>query len=237
MSAHPDVLVLGGGVIGLTTAYFLAREGVRVTLLDKGDFGQEASWAGAGILPPGNPAHARSPVDQLRAHSSALFPTLSSELRERTGIDNGYLRCGGLEFICQEGEAAAEEWRSEGIAVERLEEKQLRQLEPGLRPGLGAAYHLPEMAQVRNPRHLQALLAACRSLGVDPQPSPICWPSVAGSHRDWPRRAWSVRGLVCGRGVRTAFPSSVASLGSTTSMSRPAIFGRAFSFRRARAWS
>jgi len=170
MSAHPDVLVLGGGVIGLTTAYFLAREGVRVTLLDKGDFGQEASWAGAGILPPGNPAHARSPVDQLRAHSSALFPILSSELRERTGIDNGYQRCGGLEFISQEGEAAAEEWCSEGIAVERLEEKQLLQLEPGLRPGLGAAYHLPDMAQVRNPRHLQALLAACRSLGVDLQP-------------------------------------------------------------------
>jgi glycine oxidase len=170
MSGHPDVLILGGGVIGLTTAYFLAREGVRVTLLDKGDFGQEASWAGAGILPPGNPAHARSPVDQLRAHSSALFPTLSYELRERTGIDNGYLRCGGLEFISQEGEAAAEEWRSEGIAVERLEEKQLLQLEPGLRSGLGAAYHLPDMAQVRNPRHLQALLAASRSLGVDLQP-------------------------------------------------------------------
>ena len=170
MSDHPEVLVLGGGVIGLTTAYFLAREAIRVTLLDKGDFGQEASWAGAGILPPGNPTHARSPVDQLRAHSSALFPVLSSELRERTGIDNGYLRCGGLEFISQEGEAAAEEWRSEGIAVERLEEKQLLQLEPGLRPGLGAAYHLPDMAQVRNPRHLQALLAGCRSLGVDLQP-------------------------------------------------------------------
>src|SRR5262249_59632935 len=98
MSSHPDVLVLGGGVIGLTTAYFLAREGVAVAVVDKGDFGQEASWAGAGIVPPGDPAHARTPFDRLRAHSVALYPTLSAELRERTGLDNGYLRCGGLEF-------------------------------------------------------------------------------------------------------------------------------------------
>ena len=68
-------------MIGLTTAYFLAREGARVEVVDKGDFGQEASWAGAGILPPGDPAHARTPFDQLRSHSAALFPTLSDELR------------------------------------------------------------------------------------------------------------------------------------------------------------
>src|SRR5712691_5543788 len=99
MTTHPDLLILGGGVIGLTTAYFLAREGASVAVVDKGDFGQESSWAGAGILPPGDLAQARTPFDQLRAHSAALFPALSAELRERTGIDNGYLRSGGLEFL------------------------------------------------------------------------------------------------------------------------------------------
>src|SRR2546421_3164903 len=99
MPDHSEVIVIGGGVIGLTAAYFLVREGVVVEVVDKGDFGQEASWAGAGILPPGNPAHARTPFDQLRAHSVSLFPAFSAELRERTGIDNGYLRCGGLEFF------------------------------------------------------------------------------------------------------------------------------------------
>ena len=48
MDPHPELLILGGGVIGLSTAYFLAREGARVQIVDKGDFGQEASWAGAG---------------------------------------------------------------------------------------------------------------------------------------------------------------------------------------------
>src|SRR5947209_1021584 len=129
MTKQPDVLIIGGGVIGLTTAYFLAREGVSVEVMDKGDFGREASWAGAGILPPGNPQQGRTPFQQLRAHSAALFPTLSAELRERTGIDNGYLRCGGLEFTAPESEGAAEEWRSEGIAFEAIDGKRLRHLE------------------------------------------------------------------------------------------------------------
>jgi glycine oxidase len=166
MTEPSDVVVIGGGVIGLTTAYFLAREGVRVTALDKGDFGQEASWAGAGILPPGNPAQAQTPFDQLRAHSAALFPTLSAELRERTGVDNGYLRCGGLEFLGESGEAAEQEWRGEGIACTVLSEKESLRLEPALAPGRGSACHLPNMAQLRNPRHLKALLAGCRLLGV-----------------------------------------------------------------------
>ncbi len=169
MSAHPDLAILGGGVIGLTTAYFLARAGVRVAVLDKGDLGQEASWAGAGILPPGDPQHAQSPFDQLRAHSSTMYPDLSQELRERTGVDNGYLRCGGLEITAGAGEAA-EEWRGEGVAVEALSEKDARRLEPNLAAGLGTVYHLPDLAQVRNPRHLRALAAGCAALGVQLRP-------------------------------------------------------------------
>jgi glycine oxidase len=166
MTKSPDVLIIGGGVIGLTTAYFLAREGVRVEVVDRGDFGREASWAGAGILPPGNPGLARNAYDQLRGHSAALFPALSADLRERTGIDNGFVRCGGLEFLGQADEETAREWRGEGIASETLDEKALAGLEPALAPGLGRAYYLPDLAQVRNPRHLQALLAGCRALGV-----------------------------------------------------------------------
>jgi glycine oxidase len=159
-------LIVGGGVIGLTVAYFLAREGASVEVLDKSDFGQEASWAGAGILPPGNPAHARTPFDQLRAQSAILFPTLSAELRERTGIDNGYLRSGGIEFAGGSADMADQEWRGEGIAFEVLDRPALQALEPALAPGLGPGYHLPDLAQLRNPRHLKALLAGCAALGV-----------------------------------------------------------------------
>ncbi|MCI0463188.1 MAG: glycine oxidase ThiO [Gemmataceae bacterium] len=170
MSERADILIIGGGVIGLTTAYFLAREGARVEVIDQGDFGQESSWAGAGILPPGNPASARTPFDQLRAHSAALFPILSAELRERTGIDNGFLLCGGLEFAGQDAHAEAQEWRGEGITVEALDEPAVLRLEPALALGLGGAFHLPDMAQLRNPRHLKALIAGCSAWGVRLRP-------------------------------------------------------------------
>ena len=166
MAQSNDILIIGGGVIGLTTAYFLARDGLRVEVVDRGSLGKEASWAGAGILPPGNPKHARTPMDELRAHSAAMFPRLSADLRERTGIDNGYLRSGGLEFLRPSDHASVQEWRGEGIAADELDEAATARLEPALAAGLGPAVFLPEMAQLRNPRHLKALIAACAALGV-----------------------------------------------------------------------
>jgi glycine oxidase len=166
MSQHPDVLILGGGVIGLTVAYSLARENIKVEVVDRGDFGQEASWAGAGIIPPGNSASAHTPFDRLRALSSEAFPALSRELRERTGIDNGYVRCGGLVIPEDHEDADDQEWRGEGIRCEELTESEVRRLEPSLAAGSLRALHLPDTAQLRNPRHIRALVAACASCGV-----------------------------------------------------------------------
>src|SRR5207248_1725425 len=196
MSAHPDVMILGGGVIGLTCAYFLAREGTHVEIVDKGDFGQEASWAGAGILIPADAGHARTPGELLHAHGVAMFPALSTELRERTGIDNGYLRCGGLEIV-RSDEPITKEWRAAGVASEVIEEKAIKRLEPMLAvQGWGAVYHIPDMAQIRNPRHLKALLAACAACGVGLRPG--C--PVHGFEHARER----ITGVRTGHGTRTA---------------------------------
>jgi glycine oxidase len=168
MSGHPDVLIVGGGVIGLTSAYYLARQGAAVAVLDQGDLGRQASWAGAGILPPCDPRFAHVPIDRLRALSMRLFPDLSAELRERTSIDNGYLVCGGLE-IPEDG-AATDEWRSEGISFEEISGPELRRREPRLASTIEKGYFIPEMAQVRNPRHLKALIAAVENDGVSLEP-------------------------------------------------------------------
>ncbi|REJ90378.1 MAG: glycine oxidase ThiO [Planctomycetota bacterium] len=163
-----DVVVIGGGVVGLSVAYECSRRGLSVVLLDQTQPGREASWAGAGILPPGHPG---SPLAELSNLSTGLWPRWSAELREETGIDNGYRRCGGLRIPEQSpGETAAEvdEWRHAGVAADILEQAQIRECEPELAgPGIESACRLPTLAQVRNPWHLQALIAACARRGVD----------------------------------------------------------------------
>ncbi|HVK09633.1 MAG TPA: FAD-dependent oxidoreductase [Gemmataceae bacterium] len=167
MSRVPDVLVIGGGVIGLTSAYQLARAGCSVRLFDRGAFGAEASWAGAGIIPPGNPAGARTAYDRLRATSSTSFSAFSAELRDRTGIDNGYRVCGGVELFECDAAETTDLWLKEGIRFEPLDDGGRRRVEPGLGRTTADAVYLPDMAQVRNPWHIRSLVEACRHVGVD----------------------------------------------------------------------
>jgi glycine oxidase len=169
MANPADVLILGGGVIGLSAAFHLAARGARVCVIDQGEMGREASWAGAGIIPPGRPEQASGPFDRLRALSSSMFPDLSGELRESTGIDIGYRRCGGLEFPADEPIDTGV-WDREGISWEEFKGESLRRLVPPLAPGLGPAYHLPDMAQVRNPWYVRALVAAAAARGVTLRP-------------------------------------------------------------------
>ncbi len=166
-----DVIVVGGGVIGLSIAYELAGQGVAVTILERGQFGQEASWAGAGILPPGNPVAAVEPAARLRAASHVRWEPLSRQLRSDTGIDNGFRNCGGIAVqLHPTGDALQNEidaWRREAVEIEELPRARLLEAEPSINPAAVAGYRLPQLCQVRNPRHLKALLAGCATRGVE----------------------------------------------------------------------
>ncbi len=167
--------VIGGGVIGLTLAFRLAQRGFDVAIFDKGQVGLEASWAGAGILPPINqrdPIHA---LDRLKQLSHRLHPELSNELFELTGVDNEFQPCGGIHLASTMGESAAlygscELWTREKIQFEKLDRESLAELEPHLssfaKTNFKNAIHFPEESQIRNPRHLKALVAACKKSGV-----------------------------------------------------------------------
>lgn len=174
-----DVIIIGGGAIGLSLAWELAREGVRCAVLDQANPGEESSWAGAGILPPGNPTGARTPEARLRAASHVLWPAFSQCLREETGIDNGFRRCGGLEVrldgLADELDEEVDEWRREGVDVVPLAGSRLIECETKLSPRTTAAYRLPEMGQVRNPRHLKALMSACLPRGVKLLSGVVAW--------------------------------------------------------------
>jgi glycine oxidase len=171
------VLILGGGAIGLSCAYYLARAGTAVVVVDRGELGQEASWAGAGMITAHSLRRAHTPIGRLKARGAAVFPELSAELRELTGVDNGYLRCGALELRCsaevlarRQAELQEDDESESGHAGQVLSATELRAVEPALHPDLPGAIRYAEAAQVRNPWHLRALVAGCQRLGVDLRP-------------------------------------------------------------------
>ena len=166
-----DIIIVGGGVIGLSIAYVLAREGVLTTVLDRRDFGREASWAGAGLIPPYTERLTIHPTVELRSWSALLYPEWSAALKEETGIDNGYRRTGGVDVAWTADEenslrTAAGRWRIEKIVSERIAPGDFGRVEPALNPALRVAYFLPDRAQIRNPRHLRALSMAGAKRGA-----------------------------------------------------------------------
>jgi glycine oxidase len=173
MADTRDIVIVGGGVIGLSIAYALAREGAASTVLDRRELGREASWAGAGLIPPASesPHGSLNPAVAFRSWSAELFPRWSEALRAETGIDNGYRPSGGLDVAWTAAEeqllrSTAGVWRAEGIVHERLAPCDYLKVEPALNPEVRLAYFLPDRAQVRNPRHLRALVTALAQRGV-----------------------------------------------------------------------
>jgi glycine oxidase len=167
----PQITIAGAGIIGLSLAYELAGRGARVIVLERDQPGRQASWAGAGILSPASPT-AREPVDRLRALSLERIARWSHEFLALTGIDNGYRRSGALELAATAEEVATlrqgvSRWRAQGVTATEIPPVLLREIEPALAPGFELACELPGEAQIRSPRHIRALLAACRTRGVE----------------------------------------------------------------------
>ena len=100
-----DCVIIGGGVMGLSIAWELARAGRQVTLLERGALGREASWAGAGILPPPTSQSGVPPWRALQSLGYTLHRQWSERLLEETGIANGYRVCGGIHLARKTGES------------------------------------------------------------------------------------------------------------------------------------
>ncbi len=157
----PDVVIVGAGVSGLTTAIALSEAGLRVDLLDRGPVARESTWAGAGILSLLLPWHYSEPVIALAEQGRRLWPQWLSRLESLTGLDAEYRTSGML--VMDTGEiTAARCWGERyGWSVQTSPPEFAQACPPA-----ADAIWLPEVAQVRNPRLTRVLEAAARMLGV-----------------------------------------------------------------------
>lgn len=174
-----DFLVVGGGAIGLSLAWELAQRGQEVCVVDQQQVGRATSWVGAGIFPPPKVNDLHDPMERLRTHSHELHVEWSQRLLAETGINTGLTRCGGLYLARKPGEAVAlrvemSQAAADGVALVELTRAETVTREPNLASiadDIEAAFFLPDEMQLRSPRYLQALYAACEKAGVTFHPN------------------------------------------------------------------
>lgn len=153
-----DFLVIGGGALGLLTARELACAGAAVELVDAGKTGQEASWAGGGILSPLRPWEEPAAVLRLWQWSQSRFPAIVRQLHDATGVDPEWIRCGILYQLNARDFATAARWYEDhGIRGEKLAPGNDPRAETIPCPPGYAALLSPDIAHIRNPRLLRAL--------------------------------------------------------------------------------
>jgi glycine oxidase len=165
------IVIVGGGIIGLSIAEHLLREGIQPIVLEKGLFAQEASWAGAGYVDLRDAYRTGGAFLNLCRLSYDLYPGWVKRLKDESGIDPEFLSSGSLGLVFNdseemmvremEGKAAAN-----GLQGEWLSPAEARRREPQLSDRLKSVWYLPQTRQVRPPRLTRALLKVLQDKGA-----------------------------------------------------------------------
>ncbi|MFJ9810096.1 glycine oxidase ThiO [Streptomyces sp. NPDC101158] len=166
-----DVLVIGGGIIGLVTAWRAAQRGLRTAVADP-EPGGGAARVAAGMLAAVTELHyGEETLLGLNLESARRYPGFAAELTEATGHDVGYRACGTLAVALDADDRAhlrelhALQTRC-GLASEWLNGRECRRLEPMLAPGVRGGLRVDGDHQVDPRRLADALVAACERVGV-----------------------------------------------------------------------
>ncbi|HEV7235871.1 MAG TPA: glycine oxidase ThiO [Ktedonobacteraceae bacterium] len=171
LQASTDVIIVGGGVIGCSIAYYLRKAGVEVIVLEQGDIGAQASSAAAGLLAPLGSLSGPGPFADLLLASWSMFPTLMAELEDVSGIRMEYARTGALRVVRNPKSSAnlrkrMQEWQPLGLQMYWLSGDEARQREPLLAPDICAAIYAPEESQVKAPLVVKAFAKAAEKMGA-----------------------------------------------------------------------
>ncbi|GAA2283288.1 glycine oxidase ThiO [Streptomyces hawaiiensis] len=209
-SASSDVLVIGGGIIGLVTAWRAAQRGFATAVVDP-EPGGGAAQVAAGMLAAVTELHyGEQTLLGLNLASARRYPDFAAELTELTGRDLGYRRCGTLAVALDADDRAhlrelhALQQQS-GLESQWLSGRECRRLEPMLAPGVRGGLRVDGDHQIDPRRLAGALVAACERAGVV-------------FHRTWAERLTVVRdraaGAVLADGTQAAAGQVVLAGGS-----------------------
>ncbi len=185
MSAR--VLVVGGGVIGLSCAWRLAEAGHEVTLVAPDPGRDGASWVAAGMLAPVTEVQfGEAPLTELLLEGAAAWKEFATSLERASGHDVGYDESGTLTVALDASDRAALDQllayqHSLGCTAHRRTASECRALVPSLTPTLRGGIEVPGDHHVDNRALLGALVQACRAKGVRFVPHTVERVSSGGS--------------------------------------------------------
>jgi glycine oxidase len=166
-----DVVIVGGGIIGGSIAFDLARRDLRVAVVDRQELAREASWAAAGMLSPAPDCPSAIPLVPLGRASLGLYPEFVGAVEEASGLRTGFRKGGAVEVICH-GDAERELstlvalHRGLGLACEPLPLDEAVKMEPALGRDARAAAFLPDECSIEPRALTSAVLAAAASAGA-----------------------------------------------------------------------
>lgn len=161
MSETFDVIVVGGGVIGMTSAWRLTQTGRRVLLLERSHTGAEASSAAAGMLGAQLEVSEPGAFYRLCLESRSLYQAFVDELYEQTGVDVQLTHNGIYQLAFSDKEVQALQQRmawqiAGGTRAEFVNREDVAMQEPTLAASHGAL-HLPDDSNVNAPLLTRAL--------------------------------------------------------------------------------
>jgi glycine oxidase len=168
-----DVAVVGGGIIGLACAWYAARRGMSVVVLERDRLGGGASDVAAGMLAPVTEADfGEDELLRLNLSAAERWPAFAKELEAASRMNTGFRESGALVVAADRDDAEelhrlVELHAELGLPSRWLAPRECRALEAGLSPRVRGAIHAPHDHQADPAATVKALAAACRSAGVE----------------------------------------------------------------------
>lgn len=167
-----DVIVVGAGVVGLSTAYHLARDGAKVAVIERGEPGTVASNASAGMIAAQLEPEGGGTLYQFSIHSRSLYPAFVKSLVAESGVDPELMASGFIQLAADDEAVAHQKdmirWQTEsGQRAGWMTPDQLAGHIPGLAVDqVKGAFVAPDDLHLLPGRLVEALAVACARRGV-----------------------------------------------------------------------